>query len=154
MHPSETKSEIGSSHSSACKSKSVSSSVSPILQEMLVLPHLKQTTGRKRRALNSEGLCITDSEVLDGPKAKEEEKMEKQRKKSEGKEQRKARSLEIERRKAEAEEKRKAKEIQRKNMTKKPVKSQQTRRGKDMDRRGKRRTETKVQERGFNCTRE
>lgn len=73
MHLGETKSEIGSSRLSACKSKFVSSSVSPILQEMLVLPHLKQSTGRKRRALNSEGLCITDSEVLDGLKAEEEE---------------------------------------------------------------------------------
>lgn len=87
--------------------------------------HPKPST-RRRRALNSEGLCITDSEVLDGLKANEEEKMEKQRKKSERKEQRKAKSLEIERRKAKAEEKRKGKEIQtKKNMTtKKKLKSQ------------------------------
>ena len=119
MHPTDANSEIYSSHSSACKSnssKTPSSSVSPILQD---LSQPKQSTGRKKRALNSEGLCITDSEVLDGLKAKEEEKMEKQRKKSEREEQRKAESLKIERRKNEADKKRKAKEIQRRNVMKK-----------------------------------
>ena len=43
-------------------------------------------------------MCITDSEVLDELKAKEEEKMEKQRMKSEREEQKKAKSLEDERR--------------------------------------------------------
>ena len=86
MHHSDTNSGICSSHSSVCKSSSLktpSSSVSPILQEMLVLPRPKNSTGRKRKALNSKGVCITDSEVLDGLKTKEEETMEKQRKKSE-----------------------------------------------------------------------
>ena len=74
-----TKSAICSSHSS--------SSVSPILKEMLVLPEPKQQTGRKKRAVNSKGVCITDTEIVDElkakEKAKEEEKMEKKRKKSE-----------------------------------------------------------------------
>ena len=93
MHPSDTNSGICSSHSSAGKSSSLqtpSSSVSPILKEMLVLPQPKNSAGRKRKALNSKGVCITDSEVLDGLKAKEEEKMEKQRMKFEREEQRKA----------------------------------------------------------------
>ena len=57
---------------------------------MLLLPQPKNSAGRKRIALNSKGVCIIDSEVLDGLKAKEEEKMEEQRMKSEREEQRKA----------------------------------------------------------------
>lgn len=122
MHPSDANSKICSSHSSACKSnslKSPSSSVSPILQETLVLPQPKQSTGRKRRALNSEGLCITDSEVLDGLTAKEEEKMEKQRKKSEREEQRKVKSLEIEGEKLKQKRKERLKRFKERNVTKK-----------------------------------
>ena len=44
---------------------------------------------KKEETLNSKGVCITDSEVLDELKAKEEEKMEKQRMKCERKEQKK-----------------------------------------------------------------
>ena len=142
MHPSDTNSGICSSHSSACKSSSLktpSSSVSPILQEMLVLPRPKNSTGRKRKALNSKGVCIIDSEVLDGLKTKEEETMEKPRKKSEREEQKKAKSLETEKRKAEAEQKRKTKEIQRKKRDEERI-TRQTRRWRgteDMKRRGK-----------------
>ena len=142
MHPSDTNSGICSSRSSACKSSSLktpSSSVSLILQEMLVLPRPKNSTGRKRKALNSKGVCITDSEVLDGLLKKEEETMEKQRKKSEREEQKKAKSLETEKRKAEAEQKRKTKEIQRKKRDEERI-TRQTRRRRgteDMKRRGK-----------------
>ena len=89
MHPSDANSGICSSHSSACKSssfKTPSSSVSHILQEMLIL---QRNQLEERGTLNSKGVCITDSEVLDELKAKEEEKMEKQRMKCERKEQKK-----------------------------------------------------------------
>ena len=89
MHPSDANSGICSSHSSACKSssfKTPSSSVSHILQEMLILQRIQL---EERGTLNSKGVCITDSEVLDELKAKEEEKMEKQRMKCERKEQKK-----------------------------------------------------------------
>jgi hypothetical protein len=134
MHPNDTNSAICSSHSSACKSssfKTLSSSVSPILQEMLVLPQPKNSTGRKKKALNSKAVCITDSEVLDELKAKEEEKMEKQKKKSEREEQRKAKALETARRKAEAEQKRKTKESERKKRDEEKI-TLQTRRRRGM----------------------
>ena len=97
-------------HCNSSSFKTPSSSVFHILQEMLILQRIQL---EERGTLNSKGVCITDSEVLDELKAKEEEKMEKQRMKSERKEQKKAKSLETERRKAEAEQKRKTKEIQR-----------------------------------------
>ena len=53
---------------------------------MLILQRIQL---EERGTLNSKGVCITDSEVLDELKAKEEEKMEKQRMKSEREEQKK-----------------------------------------------------------------
>ena len=56
MHPSDANIAVCSSHSTAYKSSSLktpSSSISPVLQEMLVLPIPNNSTGRKRKALNS-----------------------------------------------------------------------------------------------------
>ena len=87
--------------------------------------------------MNSKGVCITDTEIVDElkakEKAKEEEKMEKKRKKSEKEERRKVKSLETEIRKAEVEEKRKVKDTQRKKRGEEMVKT--------TNRRGKRETE-------------
>ena len=97
MHPVDAKSGVSSDRSSS------SSRVTPnsILQEMLVLPNpRKPKSGRKRGALNREGVCITDTEVLDKLKVKEEEKREKQRMLSEREEKRKAKSRESGRQKA------------------------------------------------------
>ena len=97
MHPVDAKSGVSSDRSSS------SSRVTPnsILQEMLVLPNpRKPKSGRKKGALNREGVCITDTEVLDKLKVKEEEKREKQRMLSEREEKRKAKSRESGRQKA------------------------------------------------------
>ena len=97
MHPVDAKSGVSSDRSSS------SSRVTPnsILQEMLVLPNpRKPKSGRKRGALNREGVYITDTEVLDKLKVKEEEKREKQRMLSEREEKRKAKSRESGRQKA------------------------------------------------------
>ena len=42
----------------------------------MVLPQPKQTTRKRRKALNSKAICITDSEVLDELKAQEAAKLE------------------------------------------------------------------------------
>ena len=122
MHPSDANSEICSKPFNCLYIKVLCLALSPILNEMLFLPHPKQLTRRKRRPLNSEGLCITDSEVLDGLKANEEEKMEKQRKKSERKEQSHWR---LKDEKLKQKRKERAKRFKQKNMTtKKKLKSQ------------------------------
>ena len=74
-----------------------------VLHEMLVLPQPKQTSRKRRKALNSKAICITDSEVLDELKVQEaakfEEELKKERKKLEREEKRKNKVLEEERKK-------------------------------------------------------
>ena len=79
-----------------------SSQSSSVLSEILVLPVPKPSQQRsKRQAVNSKARCITDMDVLEELKAKEQKKVEEE-------EEKKARRLERER-------ERKAREIKKKN---------------------------------------
>ena len=97
-----------------CRSKSLDD-----LSQLLVLPEPRKTTRRRRKpALNSKTVCITDIEVLDELKVQELEKAEAEAVK-------KAKQLEREQKRLRKEEKRKAKEKQ-KRKGKQNLKSSQT----------------------------
>ena len=73
-----------------------------ILREMLVLPQPKERSRKRKKAVNSNAICITDLEVLEELKAKEaklEEEEAKERKKKENRKKKQNAALEMERRK-------------------------------------------------------
>lgn len=98
-----------------------SSGASSILDELLVLPHPEAPKKRKKPAINSKAVCITDSEVLQELKEKEKKKLEEkelmiakkrenEEKKREREEKKQMRQKAIEERKRERDEIRKLKE--------------------------------------------
>ena len=58
-----------------------SSGSSDVLREMLVLPQPKERSQKRKKALNSKAVCITNSEVLEELKAQEAAKLEEEQKK-------------------------------------------------------------------------
>ena len=77
-----------------------SSGSSDILREMLVLPQPKERSRKRKKALNSKAVCITDLEILEELKSQEATKLaeeqEKERKKLEREEKNKNAVLEKE----------------------------------------------------------
>ena len=81
-HPVDTSSEprsdtsllsTSTSHGKTCSQPSqTSSSSSDVFREIFVLPQPKQTNKKRKAALNTRAACITDADVLDELKAKEE----------------------------------------------------------------------------------
>lgn len=95
----------GTSQVLSCSSTSSSSFV---LRDVLVLPQPKPKPARKRKAaINSKAVCITELEVLEGMKEEEAAKLEIEALKEEKK-------VEKERKRLEREEKRKVKELEQK----------------------------------------
>ena len=110
-----TVSTSNSAEIATCRSKSPD-----VLSQLLVLPEPRKTTRRRRKpALNSKTVCITDIEVLDELKAQELEKAEVEAVK-------KVKQLEREQKRLRKEENRKAKEKQKKIKGKQSLKSSQT----------------------------
>jgi hypothetical protein len=106
---------------SAPSNGATSSHSSDILDEVLLLPHRETPKKKKKNAINSKAVCITNSEVLQELKEKERGKMEekelacakkreKEEKKREREEKKQMKRKAIELRKKEREEKRKLKE--------------------------------------------
>ena len=79
MSRSSKSASLGKTFSPSVEASS-SSRTSDILREMLVLPQPKQTTKKRRKALNSKATCITASEVVDELKAQKAVKLEEQKK--------------------------------------------------------------------------
>ena len=112
-HPIDAKSESRSDASVKSTSSSLpynvpscvhsSSGSSDILRAMLVLPQPKERSQKRKKAVNSKAICITDLEVLEELKVKEAAKLEeeeaKERKKIEREQKKQNAALEMGRRK-------------------------------------------------------